>query len=159
MTQMGRSGDTMICGWLTTCTRLQVGTARDALRHHTVGVLVVRGLTGLGCRRSGRLRRYHPSGSVCPRRLGWALRAGEVLHLFAGSIRCSAVDVRTTVGLNRLGDGSGSDLDGWELARIKSVSHRRGPSCDSSHSVQRHTYAGENHRVVYLHGEELLAVR
>ena len=170
VTQMGRSGDTMICEKATFCTRVQVGTARDVLRHHAadvwssramlgsgcqrlgrfgdtirlgrngaaallrrsggtmdlwddlrlahgcrsvtardalryhaVGVLVVRGLTGLGCRRSGRHRRHHPSGSVCTRRLGWALRAGEVLHLFAGSIRCSAVDVRTTVGLNRLG--------------------------------------------------------
>ena len=27
---------------------------------------------------------------------------------------------------------------GIQLAHIKSVSHRRGPSCDSSHSVQRH---------------------
>ena len=30
--QMGRSGDTTISGWLTTCTRVQVVTARDALR-------------------------------------------------------------------------------------------------------------------------------
>ena len=32
---------------------------------------------------------------------------------------------------------------GIQLARLKNVSHRRGPSCDSSHSVQRHTYAGK----------------
>ena len=120
--QMGRSGGTMICGWLTTCTRVQVVTARDALRYHAVGVLVVRGQTGLGCRRSGRLRRHHPSGSVCTRRLGWALRAGEVLHLFAGSIRCSAVDVRTTVGLNRLGEVRVQTwMVGIQLAHIKSV--------------------------------------
>ena len=30
---------------------------------------------------------------------------------------------------------------GIQLAHLKSVSHRRGPSCDSSHSVQRHTSA------------------
>ena len=71
-----------------------------------------------------------------------------------------AVDVRTTVGLNRLGEVRVQTwMVGIQLAHIKSVSHRRGPSCDSSHSVQQHTYAGENHGVVYLHGEELLAVR
>ena len=52
-------------GWVASCTRVQNSAARDALRHHAVGVLVVRGLTGLGCRRSGRLRRCHPFGSVC----------------------------------------------------------------------------------------------
>ena len=31
VTQMGRSGDTMICEKATFCTRVQVGTARDAL--------------------------------------------------------------------------------------------------------------------------------
>ena len=59
---LGRSGDTMISGWLTTCTRVQVVTALDALRYHAVGVLVVRGQTELVCRRSGRHRRHHPSG-------------------------------------------------------------------------------------------------
>ena len=55
-------------GCLASFTRVQVSAARDALRYHAVGVLVVRGQTGLDCRRSGRLRRYRPSGSVCTRR-------------------------------------------------------------------------------------------
>ena len=69
--QMGRSGGTMICGWLTTCTRVQVVTARDALRYHAVGVLLVRGQTGLGCRRSVTPSATpFRSGSVCTRRSG-----------------------------------------------------------------------------------------
>ena len=139
------------------CRSVPLGTLCDTMRWvcRLFGCKI-----GLGCRRSGRLRRYHPSGSVCTRRLSWALRAGEVLHLFAGSIRCSAVDVRTTVGLNRLGEVRVQTwMVGVQLAHIKSVGHRRGPSSVSSHSEQRHTNAGKNHGVVYLHGEELLAVR
>ena len=83
VTQLGRSGDTMICEKATFCTRVQVGTARDVLRHHAADVWSSRAMLGLGCLRSGRFRRCHPSGSVCTRRLGWALRAGEVLHLWA----------------------------------------------------------------------------
>ena len=64
-THMGRSGGTMVCGMTCViahgCRLLPLGTLCDT----AVGVLVVRGLTGLG-----RLRRCHPSGSVCARRLG-----------------------------------------------------------------------------------------
>ena len=38
VTQLGRSGDTMICVKGTLCTRVQIGTARDVLRHHAAGV-------------------------------------------------------------------------------------------------------------------------
>ena len=65
--------------------------------------MVDRGLYRAKLPTVGTLRRYLPS-SVCTRKLGWALYAGKVLHLSAGSIRCSVVDVRTTVGLNRLGE-------------------------------------------------------
>ena len=46
--QMGRSGDTMFCEKATLCTRVQVGTARDVLRHHTAGVWSSCALLGLG---------------------------------------------------------------------------------------------------------------
>ena len=54
VTQMGRSGDTMICQKATFCTRVQVGTARDAMRCHATGVWSSRAMLGLGCRRLGR---------------------------------------------------------------------------------------------------------
>ena len=68
-------------GCLTSCTRVQV-----CLRYHAMGVLVIRGQSGLVCRRSGRLRWYHPSRSVYTRGVLDISRC-EVLHLFAGSIR------------------------------------------------------------------------
>ena len=70
-------------------------------------------------------------------------------------IRCSAVDVRTTVGLNRLGVVR---VQTWMfvvyLAHIKSVSRRRVITQRAATHPCR-----ENHGVVYLQGEELLAVR
>ena len=41
--QLGRSGDTRISWWHTACTRVQVITARDALRYHAMGVQVDHG--------------------------------------------------------------------------------------------------------------------
>ena len=38
----GRFDDTISLGWDTFCTRVQVGTARDALRYHAVGVQAAR---------------------------------------------------------------------------------------------------------------------
>ena len=67
--QMGRPGDTMAVDWLSTCTRVLVGTARDALRYHAVGVLVVGGQVRAGLPTIGTLRRYHPSGRFVP--VGW----------------------------------------------------------------------------------------
>ena len=52
VTEMGRSGDTMICEKATFCTRVQVGTAR--MRYHATGVWSSRAMLGLGCRRLGR---------------------------------------------------------------------------------------------------------
>ena len=51
---MGRSGDTMICEKATFCTRVQVGTARDVLRHHVADVWSSRAMLGSGCQRLGR---------------------------------------------------------------------------------------------------------
>ena len=51
----------------------------------------------LGSRRSGRFGDTFRLGRCVPG--GWV-----GLHQFAGCIRCSAVNVRTTVGLNRLGE-------------------------------------------------------
>ena len=123
----------VVRGQFVPCTRVQVDAARDALRYHAVGV---RGRSfvdciGLCCRRSGRF------GEVCTRMLGWAFYAGDVLHLSAGSIRCSVVDVRTIVGLNRLGDVG--FRPGWILVHL---AHKMSSS-GSSHSAQRHTYAGK----------------
>ena len=82
---------------------LHVGASRYRSGRFAIPCGGVRGRSfvdciGLCCRRSGRF------GEVCTRMLGWAFYAGNVLHLSAGSIRCSVVDVRTIVGLNRLGD-------------------------------------------------------
>ena len=55
-TQMGRSGDTMICEKATFCTRVQVSAAWDALRHHAVGVQVVRSQDRAGLPTVGTLR-------------------------------------------------------------------------------------------------------
>ena len=46
LAQMGRPGDTMICEMATFYTRVQVGTARDALRYHAVGVWSSRAMRG-----------------------------------------------------------------------------------------------------------------
>ena len=87
-------------GLATACTWVQVGSARDALRNHVVLCVVDVGYIGLVCRRSGRFGDTFRLQCTPGVRLGtWR---GEVPHLFAGRIRCSAVDVRTTVGLNRL---------------------------------------------------------
>ena len=98
----GRCGDTVVCGLATACTWVQVGSARDALRYHAVLYVVDVGCIGLSCRRSGRFGDTFRLRCAPGVRLG-TLR-GEVPHLFAGRIRCSAVDVRTIVGLNRLGE-------------------------------------------------------
>ena len=93
-------------------TRVRDGTARDALRYHAVGL--VRAEPPM----VGAIRRHQTVGLGISR---------GVLHLFAGCIRCSAVDVRTTVGLNRLGVVRVQIwMIGVYLAHIKCVCHRRG---------------------------------
>ena len=62
-------GDTMSVDWLSTCTRVLVGSARDALRYHAVGVLVVGGQVRARLPTVGTPRRYHPSGRFVP--VGW----------------------------------------------------------------------------------------
>ena len=113
VTQMGRSGGTMVRDCLASCTRVQVYAARDALRYHAVGVLVVRGQTGLVCRRSGRLRRYHPSGSVCTRScVGlFALRSTSPVCGKHQVIVCWRSDY-CWFGSEQVGDGCGSDPGG-----------------------------------------------
>ena len=102
---MGRSVDTMACGWSSTCTRVLVRTARDAPR--TVGVLVV-GLTTVGTLRRyirqgrygvaaqlGPLRRYH--GLWVGFRLAHGCRSAPLgtLQRYQPSGRCAAVDIGT----------------------------------------------------------------
>ena len=65
--QLGRSGDTMVCGLA--CTRVLVSAARDALRYHAVGVQVVRGQYRTGLRRSGRFGDTYRLGRCVPG--GW----------------------------------------------------------------------------------------
>ena len=143
--QMGRSGDTMVCGLATTCTLLQVGTARDAFRYHAMVCVADHGLYRTELSTVGSLRRYFPF-SMRTRRLGCTL---------AGSVRCSVVGVRTTVGLNRLGLVRVQTwMFGVYLAHIKCVSRRRVITQRAATHPCR-----ENHGVVYLQGEELLAVR
>ena len=92
---------------------------------------------------------------VCPG-VGWVLRTGEVLNLFAGSNRCSTVGVRTTVGLNRLGVARVQTwMVGVLLAHIKkchlwcawrclvSWRFRQFVSMVSRHYEQRRTNAGK----------------
>ena len=73
---MGRSGDTTISGWLTTCTRVQVATARDALRYHAMGVQVEHGQDQAGLPTIGTFRRYHPYGRYAVDDLGTLRRYG-----------------------------------------------------------------------------------
>ena len=70
VTQMGRSGETMICEKATLCTRVQVGTARDVLRHHAMGVQVDHGQDQAGLPTVGTFRRYHPYGRYAVDDLG-----------------------------------------------------------------------------------------
>ena len=60
--------------------------------------------------------------------------------LSAGSIRCSVVDVRTIVGLNRLGDVRVQTWMDFGTSRAHKMCLS---SSGSSHSAQRHTYAGK----------------
>ena len=89
-------------GCLASCTRVQVCAARDALRYHAVGMLIVRGLTGLGCRWSGRHRRHLPSGSEWDSCTDGALRRHhglwDVLRLSHG---CRSVPLGTLCGTMR----------------------------------------------------------
>ena len=130
--------------------RIRSGRFGDTVRWVCV---VYAGWFGPGCRRSGR------DGDTI--RLGRSVPGGWVGHF--ALVKCytclrGASGVRLlTFGQRwseQVGGGSGSDLVGWGPTRAhkKGVGHRRGPSCDSSHSEQRHTNAGENHGVVYLHG-------
>ena len=91
--------------WLAFCTRVQVGTARDALRYHAVGV------RGRPWSRSdwvadGRDASAIPSVwvGVYPEIWVGHFALVKCYTCLRGCIRCSAVDVRTTVGLNRLGE-------------------------------------------------------
>ena len=89
-------------GWLRLargCRSVPLGTLCDTMRCCTWSIV---DHIGLCCRRSGRFGGTFRLRCAPGVRLG-TLR-GEVPHLFAGRIRCSAVDVRTTVGLNRLGE-------------------------------------------------------
>ena len=141
-------------GWQTTtctwCRSVPLGTLCDTMRWCAWSIVVS---IRLGCRRSGRfgdtirLGRWVPGGWVglfalvkCYTCLRGA--SGARLLTFGLQLVCTGWG------------GSGSDLDGRGPTRAHKI-----VSCNSSHSVQRHTYAGENHGVVYLHGEELLAVR
>ena len=62
LTQMGRSGDTMVCGLA-----YVLHTGATLQRYHAMGVQVVRGHYRTGLPTVGTLRRYLPSGSVCAR--------------------------------------------------------------------------------------------
>ena len=65
--QMGRSGDTMICGLA--CTRVLVSIVRDSPRYHVAGLQVVRGQYQIGLRLSGRFGDTYRLGQCVPG--GW----------------------------------------------------------------------------------------
>ena len=149
---LGRSVTPWSVGCLAFCTRMQVGTARDAWRCMWWCAWSIVVFIGLSCRRSGRFGDLFRFRCV---RGGWVGHFSLVKYCIclrrAPGVRL--VDVPTTVGLNRLGEIRVQTwIVGVQLAHIKSVGHRRGPSSVSSHSEQRHTNAGKNHGVVYLHG-------
>ena len=129
-------------GCLVFCTWVQVFAARDALRYHAMGVLVVCGQTALVCPRSGRRWRHHPSGFVCTRScVGlFALRSTSFVcgkNLVTGYWR-------SDFGSEQIGDGCGSDPGGTaSYFAHRNVGCYLGLFPQTSHSAQRHTMQGK----------------